>query len=139
MLIVDTGPLVAAADRADRHHDQFREVIGNDPGPFVTTALVVAETAYLLDRQLGADAEVALYDMILDGSLRVEPLTTDDWTRIRELVDGYRDLPLGGTDASLVAIAERLKARRLATVDRAHFTVVRPSHVEAFELVAPPA
>ncbi len=75
----------------------------------------------------------------LDGSLRVEPLTTDDGVRIRELVDRYRDLPLGGTDASIVAIAERLKARRLATVDRPHFTVVRPSHVEAFELVAPPA
>jgi predicted nucleic acid-binding protein len=101
--------------------------------------MVVAETAYLLDRQLGVDAEVALYDTILEGSLRVEPLTTDDWTSIRDLVDRYRDLPLGGTDASLVAIAERLKVRRLATVDRAHFTVVRPRHVEAFELVAPPA
>lgn len=130
---------MAAVDRADRHHDQFREVIGNDPGPFVTTAMVVAETAYLLDRQLGADAEVALYDMILDGTLRVEPLTTGDWTRIRELVGQYRDLPLGGTDASVVAIAERLKARRLATVDRAHFTVVRPRNLPAFELVAPPA
>ena len=66
-------------------------------------------------------------------------LLVDDGVRIRELVDRYRDLPLGGTDASIVAIAERLKARRLATVDRPHFTVVRPSHVEAFELVAPPA
>lgn len=46
MLIVDTGPLVAAADRSDRHHDQFREVIETDPGPFVTTAMVAAETAY---------------------------------------------------------------------------------------------
>ena len=81
MLIVDTGPLVAAADRSDRHHDQFREVIETDPGPFVTTAMVVAETAYLLDRQLGADAEIALYDMILEGSLQVESLTAEDWTR----------------------------------------------------------
>lgn len=139
MLIVDTGPLVAAADRSDRHHDQFREVIETDPGPFVTTAMVVAETAYLLDRQLGADAEIALYDMILEGSLRVESLTAEDWTRARALVDQYRDLPPGGTDASLVAIAERLRVARLATVDRTHFTVVRPNHVEAFDLVAPPA
>jgi hypothetical protein len=41
-----------------------------------------------------------------------------DWRRMRELVDRYRDLPLGGTDASIVAIAERLKAVRVATVDR---------------------
>ncbi len=139
MLIVDTGALVAAADRSDRYHDRFREVIETDPGPFVTTAMVVAETAYLLDRQLGADAEIALYDMILEGSLRVEALTTGDWTRVRSLVDQYRDLPLGGTDAGLVAIAERLKASRLATVDLTHFTVVRPNHVETFDLLAPPA
>lgn len=139
MLIVDTGALVAAADRSDRYHDQFRNVIETDPGPFITTAMVIAETAYLLDRQLGTDAEVALYDMILEGSLRVESLTAADWTRIRTLVDQYQDLPLGGTDASLVAIAERLKERRVATVDRAHFTVVRPDHVEAFDLIAPPA
>ena len=44
MLIVDTGPLVAAADRSDRHHDQFREVIETDPGPFVTTAMVAELT-----------------------------------------------------------------------------------------------
>lgn len=138
MLIVDTGALVAAADRSDHHHHQFREVIETDPGRFVTTAMVVAETAYLLDRQLGADAEVALYDMILEGSLHVEPLTADDWTRVRALVDQYRDLPLGGTDAGLVAIAERLKVSRLATVDRTHFTVVRPSHIKAFDLAAPP-
>ena len=137
MLIVDTGPLVAAADRADRHHAQFRDLLETDPGPFVTTAMVVAETAYLLDRQLGAEAEVALYDLIIDGTLRVEALTRDDWVRVRDLVDQYGDLPLGGTDASLVAISERLRVPRIATVDRAHFTVVRPSHVEAFDLIAP--
>jgi predicted nucleic acid-binding protein len=60
LLIVDTGPLVAAADRADHHHAQFRDLLETRPGPFVTTAMVVAETAYLLDRQLGVEAEVAL-------------------------------------------------------------------------------
>ncbi len=139
MLIVDTGPLVAAADRADRHHAQYRDLLETDPGPFVTTAMVVAETAYLLERQLGAEAEVALYDLILDGTLRVESLTKVDWVRVRVLVDRYRNLPLGGTDAGLVAIAERLRVPRLATVDRTHFTVVRPDHIEAFELLAPPA
>lgn len=139
MLIVDTGPLVAAADRADRHHAQFRNLLETDPGPFVTTAMVVAEVAFLLDRQLGAEAEIALYDLIIGGTLRVESLTRDDWARVRDLVGQYGDLPLGGTDAGLVAIAERLRVPRIATVDRTHFTVVRPRHVEAFDLIAPPA
>ena len=46
-----------------------------------------------------------------------------DWQRVRELVDRYQDLPIGGSDASLIAIAERLGATRIATLDqigRAH-------------------
>jgi uncharacterized protein len=52
-----------------------------------------------------------------------------------DLAERYADLGLGGTDASLVAIAERLGIDRIATFDRRHFTVVRPAHVEAFTLL----
>ena len=44
-------------------------------------------------------------------------------------------MPLGGTDASVVALAERHGAIRVATLDRRHFTVVRPRHAQAFELL----
>jgi hypothetical protein len=57
-----------------------------------------------------------------------------DWVRVRELVDRYQNLPLGGTDASVIAIAERLGVERVATLDRRHFTVVRPVHCPPFEL-----
>lgn len=52
-----------------------------------------------------------------------------------DLVQQYADLRLGGTDASLVAIAERLGIERVATFDRRHFSVVRPSHVAALTLL----
>jgi len=52
-----------------------------------------------------------------------------------ELVARYHDLPLGSVDASVVAAAERLGISTIATVDRRHFSVVRPAHVSAFELV----
>lgn len=57
-----------------------------------------------------------------------------DWQRVRELVDRYQDLPIGGSDASLIAIAERLGATRIATLDHRHFRVVRPTHCHAFDL-----
>lgn len=60
MLIVDTGPLVATADRADRDHAACRALLESDEGPLVTTAMVIAEAAYLIDRQLGAKAEASL-------------------------------------------------------------------------------
>jgi len=52
-----------------------------------------------------------------------------------ELVARYHDLPLGTVDASVIAAAERLGVTEVATLDRRHFTVVRPHHVEAFNLL----
>ena len=135
MLVVDTGVIVAAADRADRHHGASAGIISDNSGSLVTTALVIAEAAYLLDRELGPHAEAALYTSIIDGELSVESLGPRDWFRIRELVETYADLRLGGTDASLVAIAERFGATRVATLNRRHFAVVRPTHCDAFDLI----
>ncbi|MGH9917869.1 MAG: type II toxin-antitoxin system VapC family toxin, partial [Nitrososphaerales archaeon] len=50
-------------------------------------------------------------------------------------VETYADLGLGTVDATVVAIAERLAVAQIATLDRRHFTVVRPAHVAAFELL----
>ena len=51
-----------------------------------------------------------------------------------ELVETYEDLGLGTVDAYVIAVAERLGAIIIATLDRRHFSVVRPSHGFAFEL-----
>jgi predicted nucleic acid-binding protein len=42
---------------------------------------------------------------------------------------------LGAVDASVVATAERLGERQVMTLDRRHFSVVRPQHAEALELL----
>ena len=52
-----------------------------------------------------------------------------------ELVEAYADLRLGTVDASVIALAERLGLTSVATLDRRHFAVVRPIHVEAFTLL----
>jgi predicted nucleic acid-binding protein len=52
-----------------------------------------------------------------------------------ELVERYSDLGLGGVDASIVAVAERLGQTEVATLDRRHFGVVRPRHVKRFTLL----
>ncbi len=135
MLIVDTGPLVATADRADKDHHACRALLEGDEGPLVTTALVIAEAAYLIDRQLGPAAEAALYASITSRQLLVENLEDSDWERIAGLVTTYASLRLGGTDASVVTLAERLGTTRIATLNHRHFTVVRPRHADAFELL----
>ncbi len=135
MLIVDTGVLLAAADVNDPDHATCAALLLGEPGDLVTTALVIAETAYLIGRQLGASAEAAFFVSVAERSVVIDDLTTDDLRRIAALVANYVDLPLGGTDASVIALAERHNATAIATLDRRHFSVVRPSHVAAFEIV----
>jgi hypothetical protein len=56
------------------------------------------------------------------------------WQRIQDLVSTYADLRSGGTGASVIALAERHGAVRIATLNRRHFAVVRPRHAGALEL-----
>lgn len=97
--------------------------------------MVIAEAAYLIDRQLGAKAEASLYESIIDGQIEVAALGIEDWQRVRELVTTYADLRLGGTDASVITLAERRGTSRIATLNHRHFAVVRPRHADAFELL----
>lgn len=135
MLIVDTGVLLATADTTDPHHHACLDLLAEEPEPLVTTAMVIAETAYLLDRDLGPAVEANLYESITGGQLSVEALTIEDWQRVHDLVVQYADLRLGGTDASLIALAERHREQRIATLNRRHFGVVRPAHTDAFTLL----
>lgn len=135
MLILDTGVIVAAADRADPQHAQCGRLLEAETEPMVTTAMVIAECAYLIDRELGPQAESLLYQSIIDGALLVEPTTADDWQRIRELMVQYADLRLGGTDASVIALAERFHVNRIATLNHRDFTVVKPNHTAALTLI----
>ncbi|MGD9753486.1 MAG: type II toxin-antitoxin system VapC family toxin [Acidimicrobiia bacterium] len=134
MLIVDTGVILAAADHADPDHVACVEVVERTD-LLVTTHLVIAEAAYLIARQLGPAAEAAFFRSVAQGDVAIEALTSVDLERVAELVETYVDLPLGGTDAGVIAIAERLGQTRIGTLDRRHFAVVRPAHCPAFELV----
>jgi uncharacterized protein len=97
--------------------------------------MCLAEVAHFLERRLGWGAESGLLLTLAAGDLTLTPVEPSDLERMAELVTKYRDLPLGSTDASIVASAERLDVTTIATLDRRHFSAVRPAHVEAFELV----
>lgn len=101
----------------------------------IVPTLVITEVVYLLGTRLGAETEVRFLGDLADGAFAVEPVATEDWLRIAELVARYRDLPLGTVDASVVTTAERLGINEIATVDRRHFTIVRPRHIETFTLL----
>ena len=109
--------------------------MANATGPLVVPQLVVSEVAYLLGDRVSAQAEIVFGQSIADGLPAVEPVLESEWSRITELMEQYADLPLGMADASVVVLAERLGLAQIATLDRRHFSVVRPRHVESFTLL----
>jgi predicted nucleic acid-binding protein len=131
--VVDTGPLYAVLDANDRDHLRSVQVLQRRDLELVIPALVVAEVAYLAGRRLGPVAEAAFLRGL--ESLQVEAPSPDEWPRIAALVEEYRDFPLGGTDASVVALAERYETDLIVTLDRRHFGAIRPRHVAAFHLL----
>jgi predicted nucleic acid-binding protein len=122
-------------DRDDRHHEECLDLLETHTGPLIVPMLVITEVVYLIGTRLGADPEIRFLGDLASGALIAEPVLAGDWLRIAELAGAYRDLPLGTVDASVVAAAERLAVTEVATLDRRHFSIVRPTHINAFELV----
>lgn len=132
-MIVDSSVLFAAADSRHPAHAAARDVVASSARKWVTDA-ILAETDYLIIDRLGSAVALAFLEAV-DDVFAVEPSTRRDRARARELHAQYEDARLGYTDALSIAIAERLGERTVATLDRRHFAMVRPSHVPAFTLI----
>jgi predicted nucleic acid-binding protein len=138
VIVCDTGPLVAAADRDDQHNRACTDLFASlhmARRPILVPAPVVAEVGYLLGRTGGARVEAAFLQSIVQRTFTIVDLELDDYARMAELVTTYADFPLGTTDAAVIAVAERLNISEVATLDHRHFHAVRPRHAEAFTLL----
>jgi hypothetical protein len=133
-VIVDTGILFAFADRDDARHRAAAAIFAL-PDPKTVPEPVVAETDWMILSYLGIEAEIAFLRSLGEGTFAIEAPNAADRRRALELVETYRDARLGYVDATTIALAERFKETRIATLDRRDFSMVRPRHVEAFELL----
>jgi predicted nucleic acid-binding protein len=134
-LVLDTGPLLAALDRADPDHARCAALIEGALDALVVPGLVLAELDYWCHERLDARVWLTFLEDVLAGAYRVEQPTPVDLVRCHQLQTQYADLRLGVVDASVVALVERLGERTVATLDHRHFAVVRPRHVAAFTLL----
>jgi predicted nucleic acid-binding protein len=131
-----TATLYALADADDAWHARMRDLLQSQRAPLLVPVTVVPEAAYLLRNRLGRAAERRFAESLAAAELAVENLTSADVRRCAELLGTYDFL--GYVDASVVAVAERLKLRSLVTTDRRDFGRVRPRHTRAFELLPLP-
>ena len=126
MIIADTGFYVALVVRSDRHHTAAVAAARRhaDEG-LITTWPVLTETTHLVQRIGGTAAVVALLSSIRAGAAQLLELSDGHLTRVVELMEKYRDLPMDLADASLVICAEEIGSGRIFSTDARDFGAYR--------------
>jgi uncharacterized protein len=133
-LVLDTGPIVAALNEQDPDHERCAALLADTddlllPGP------ILVEVDYWLLKLGGPQVWSDFVADVANGAYRLEHPSDVDLMRAAELEGIYADLDLGFVDAAVIALCERLGEMRVATLDRRHFSVVRPSHCEHLTLL----
>jgi len=134
-LICDTGALIEYLVESAPDHQLFRGAIDRARTRYVP-GLVLAEVDYFLRHE--RPAMHAFMRDLATGAFTYAPPTAGQLARAMEVDRRFADLGLGLVDASVVALAESVDVRRLATRDVRHFTAVRLSGGRGFELVVHP-
>jgi uncharacterized protein len=130
--LVDTGPLVAIADRRDKHHARCLSWLERFDGTLVTTWAVLTEFSHLVP---SLDACRRVYQWARTGDLRIVALGGDELGVAIDWMAQYDDLPMDLADASLVVAAIRTGVTTVWTLDRRDFEVYRLPKRKRFRIV----
>ncbi|MGY4908723.1 type II toxin-antitoxin system VapC family toxin [Micromonospora aurantiaca (nom. illeg.)] len=127
---MDTGPLVALINEKDSYHTSCVAWLESALGrrrPLVIPIPVITEVCYLLSTTAGSAYEARFLEELAQVPSAFSLFTPgrEDLGRMGALVRKYSDLPLGSTDACVIATAERFKTNEIATIDDRMVKVVR--------------
>lgn len=138
-LVLDTGPVLALLDADDPDHDRCVQMISEINETLVVPEATLVEIDYWCRKLLGVGVWRTFIDDIAEGAYRLVGLNASGYQRASQIEERYDDLRLGLVDAAVITTCELLDETKVATLDRRHFAVVRPSHCESLRLLPPPA
>jgi predicted nucleic acid-binding protein len=134
-VIVDTSALLAYFDGNEPDHDAVSRIIDASDEALVVSPYVIAELDYLVATRVGVDAELEVLRELASGAWELATFGVPDLEQAASVVKKYRDQQIGAADASNVVLADRYQTRTIATLDRRHFTVLRPMGGGRFAIV----
>jgi predicted nucleic acid-binding protein len=124
MIVADTGAVLALLDADEQHHVELREVFERAPHRWLLPWAILPEVDYLAATRLGAPVAQAFLRDLAEGAFAIATEIGADLPRAYQLHRKYRALKLGLVDAIVLAIAERVGAEAIATLDLKHFGAV---------------
>jgi uncharacterized protein len=135
VILADTGVLYALVDADDEWHHRVVAWWASAGDDILLPVTVLPEVTYLLHTRISQQAEIAFVEAVAKGEFAVEHLEDEDLPRAAAIMADYADQKLGFVDATLVAMAERLRVRAVATTDRRHFSPIQPRHARRLVLL----
>lgn len=133
-LVVDTSVVFGLLVRDDPAHDRCVDLIDGTDEDLVVPAPILVEIDYWLRKHHAVRGWLAFVEDLAEGRYRLHQGDERELQRAAALELEYEDLGLGYVDASVIATCEALGETKVATLDRRHFTVVRPYHCDALTL-----
>ncbi|MBA2460255.1 MAG: PIN domain-containing protein [Actinobacteria bacterium] len=133
--MLDTGPIVALLDADDPEHAACVAMVEEVNEDLVIPVPVLVEVDYWLRKLFGGQTWQAFVEDVAGGAYRLHHIDEDQLVRASQLEAQYDSLSLGFVDAAVVTTCERLGETKVATLDRRHFAIVRPSHCAALWLL----
>lgn len=125
-MIVDTSAILAFFDRDEPDHEAVAALLSQTSEALVVSPYVIAEVDYLIGSRLGVAAEITALQELAGGAWDLAVMDSVDLGRTVPILETYADLAIGVADASNVVLADRYRTSTIATLDRRHFSVLRP-------------
>jgi predicted nucleic acid-binding protein len=134
-VIVDTSAILAFFDRDEPDHAALAALLSQSSEPLVVSPYVIAEVDYLIGTRIGVAAEIAALRELAGGAWELATIDSSDLARTVPIIERYADHAIGVADASNVVLADRYRTTTVATLDRRHFSVLRPLSGGYFAIV----
>lgn len=136
MPVADTGFVVAVAITTDKWHHACLEIYRHQTEINLPQS-VLTEVGYLLTELAGNKVAAKFLRNLPRTKYRSIVVESVDLARTADLLEQYENIDIDFTDCTVVAIAERLKMKQILTIDHRDFSIIRPRHVDYFELLPP--
>jgi predicted nucleic acid-binding protein len=134
-VLIDTSFLLALSLAEDQGHVRALAAMRTFRPKRIIAAPVLPELFYMMAVRVNYASAVELFARLQTSEFEIEPLTSEDMARMREIMVRYEDAAFDFVDVAVMALSERLHVTQVLTFDRRDFSIFRPAHCEYLELL----